>query len=113
MQTSGCIEVGSHTCNHYRLIANLDSAVMAREITESRQRLERELDKPITLFCYPNGDASKAAVELVRQHYDAAVTTQRGINDRSFDLHHLQRIGVHEDISNDATSFQARLSGWL
>jgi peptidoglycan/xylan/chitin deacetylase (PgdA/CDA1 family) len=113
MQRSGWVDVGSHTCNHYRLVASLDAQTMSREIAESKQLLEEQLEKPVTLFCYPNGDASAAAVSLVRQHYSAAVTTRRGINASAVDEHTLSRIGIHEDISNNPTRFQARLSGWF
>lgn len=113
MQRSGLVDVGSHTCNHYRLVANLNAQTMSREISESRKLLEEQLGKPVTLFCYPNGDASAAAVSLVREHYDAAVTTRRGINTASADNYTLSRIGVHEDITGTPTSFRARLSGWF
>ena len=113
MQKSGLIDFGSHTCNHYRLVAQLDAATMAREIAESKQLLEEQLARPVALFCYPNGDVSPDADRLVRQHYRAAVTTHRGINASGVDEHRLARIGIHEDVSATATSFQARLSGWL
>jgi peptidoglycan/xylan/chitin deacetylase (PgdA/CDA1 family) len=113
MQNSGLVDVGSHTCNHYRLVANLNAETMSREISASRKLLEEQLGKPVTLFCYPNGDASEAAVGLVRKHYDAAVTTRSGINSRSVDNYTLSRIGVHEESSNTSTSLQARLSGWF
>lgn len=113
MQASGLVDVGSHTCNHYRLVANLDLQLMAREIAASREFLQEQLGKPVTLFCYPNGDASPAAVNLVRQHYRAAVTTERGINAPDVDEFRLSRIGVHEESANTPTRFGARLSGWL
>lgn len=113
MQQSGLVEIGSHTCNHYRLLETLPAAALAREIGESRQLLEQQLDKPVNLFCYPNGDVCAAAIAQVRQHYRAAVTTRRGINTGNTAAHELLRIGVHEDISNSPTRFQARLSGWL
>lgn len=113
MQASGLVDIGSHTCHHCRLVPGLPESVLEREIVESRKHLERHLDRPVTLFCYPNGDASAAAAELVSKHYDAAVTTRRGINVTGTPLQSLLRIGVHEDISNTATRFGARLSGWL
>jgi peptidoglycan/xylan/chitin deacetylase (PgdA/CDA1 family) len=113
MQNSGLVEIGSHTCNHYRLLSTLASATMANEITASKQRLEAELNRPVTLFCYPNGDVCPAAIELVRNHYAAAVTTRRGINGVDAEPHELTRIGIHEDIGNTPTRFEARLSGWF
>lgn len=113
MQASGLVEVGSHTCNHFRLLDSLPRDTLAAEIAESRHRLEHELERPVQLFCYPNGDACVAAVEQVRRHYTAAVTTRRGINSSGTDAHELLRIGVHEDISRTPGQFKARLSGWL
>ena len=87
---------------------------MASEIIDSQQRLQDELNKPVDLFCYPNGDVCPEAIELVRHHYKAAVTTKRGINSNAgTDLHQLMRIGIHQDISNTATKFQSRLANWF
>jgi peptidoglycan/xylan/chitin deacetylase (PgdA/CDA1 family) len=111
---SGLVEIGSHTSHHYRLQQSLDPAVMASEIIDSQQRLQDELNKPVDLFCYPNGDVCPEALKLVREHYKAAVTTRRGINpNRGQDLHQLLRIGVHQDISNTATKFKSRLANWF
>lgn len=113
MVRSGYVEVGSHTCNHYRLIEGLDRETMAREIVESKRLLEERLNRRVDLFCYPNGDASEAAVKIVKSEYVAAVTTRKGINDVRTDDHHLLRIGVHEDVADNPVKFKARLSGWM
>lgn len=113
VQKSGLMDVGSHTCHHYRLTEALSEDTMTQEIIESRNLLERELDQPVKLFCYPNGDVSPSAVRLVRETYSAAVTTKRGINSAGLDMHMLQRIGVHEDVSHTPMLLRARLSGWL
>jgi hypothetical protein len=75
-------------------------------------RLEKELDRPVRLFCYPNGDTSAAAKALVDRHYLAAVTTRPGINDAGTPPHALARIGIHEDVADTALKFRARISGW-
>lgn len=114
MQASGWVDIGSHTCTHQRLTTALSSSELEREIVESRVRLERELGTSVNLFCFPNGDYSAQALSLVKAHYDAAVTTQKGINrPRSNGLHELVRVGVHNDISDTRRRFNARLSGWL
>lgn len=114
MSNSGLVEIGSHTCHHYRLQQSLDPAVVASEIINSQQRLQDELSKSVDLFCYPNGDVCPAALKLVRNHYRAAVTTQRGINSNTAaDLHQLMRIGIHQDISSTPTKFQSRLANWF
>ncbi len=113
MTGSGLVDIGSHTCGHRRLKADVDAEVVAREVVDSRKRIETELDRPIELFCFPNGDVSAQADRLVRGTYRAAVTTQRGINRADADRHALLRIGIHEEIGNSPTRFAARLSGWL
>jgi peptidoglycan/xylan/chitin deacetylase (PgdA/CDA1 family) len=107
------MEVGSHTCHHIRLRDNLDLNIQLREITESKVMLEKQLGKPVNLFCYPNGDYSEAAVKAVSEHYQAAVTTRSGINHaNSFNPFKLHRLGVHQDISNNRRKLLARIAQW-
>lgn len=113
MQSDGLIEIGSHTSHHCRLREGLAPAVLQREVVGSRSELERALQRPVKLFCYPNGDVSRAAAQLVGGNYLAAVTTRRGINRRSSPLHELARIGIHEDVSATDSRFRSRLSGWV
>lgn len=113
MQNSDLIEIGSHTCHHFRLTADLPLAIAEQEILQSKKLLEEQLDRPVQLFCYPNGDATHHAIRLVEQHYTAAVTTQRGINSIHTAPHQLLRIGMHEHVSDTPTKFKARLSGWI
>ena len=113
MQNSGLVEIGSHTCHHFRLTSDLSPEITEQEIVQSKKLLEQQLDRPVQLFCYPNGDTSPHAIRLVEQHYAAAVTTQRGINSINTAPHQLLRIGLHEQISDTPTKFKARLSGWI
>jgi peptidoglycan/xylan/chitin deacetylase (PgdA/CDA1 family) len=113
MQNTGLIDIGSHTCNHFRLTESLPASLVEQEIVDSRKLLEAQLEKPVPLFCYPNGDASPLAIRLVQQHYSGAVTTRRGINSVKTSAHELLRVGVHEQISDTPLKFRAKLSGWL
>lgn len=114
MQDSGLVEIGSHTSTHQRLTSALLESELEREIVESRSLLERELERPINLFCFPNGDYSAQALALVERHYQAAVTTRKGINAApDCALHELVRIGIHNDITRTPRRFSARLSGWV
>lgn len=110
MAASGLVRFGSHTRRHIRLDARATADVLQDEIRESRVRIERELRTPVTAFCYPNGDHCPAAVELVRGAYATAVTTRRGWNSTTSDRYLLNRVGVHEDISNTAAAFLSRLA---
>jgi peptidoglycan/xylan/chitin deacetylase (PgdA/CDA1 family) len=113
MRDSGLIDFGSHTCGHIRLNPDLQPDAAAHEIAGSKAILERRLNAPVSLFCYPNGDRCDATVKIVAEHYDAAVTTRRGINSLSQPLETLMRIGLHEDVSHTESQFQAKLSAWF
>ena len=49
-------EIGAHTLSHADL-GEADGAAAEREIAGSKERLERELGAPVTLFSYPYGSA--------------------------------------------------------
>ncbi len=114
MYDSGLVGIGSHTCNHKRLSAALDSKQLEHEIKDSKLLLEQKLASPINLFCFPNGDYNSETLDLVKNNYVAAVTTKRGIVSASSSINHeLTRIGLHEEVSHSPRLLGARLSGWL
>lgn len=60
------ISVGSHTLTHPNLVA-LSEEVAAREITESRKKLESLLQRPIATFSFPHGKFSGSTVRQCRE----------------------------------------------
>jgi peptidoglycan/xylan/chitin deacetylase (PgdA/CDA1 family) len=113
MTKSGLVQVGSHTCNHKRLNAELPEADILHEVVDSKKQLAQKLPDSVDIFCFPNGDYNQAALDAVTQTYSAAVTTQRGIvNARTTPAHQLCRIGLHENVSHTPRLLGARLSGW-
>lgn len=113
MDASGLVRFGSHTATHLRLGGRISPQELEREIVGSRKLLQSQSGQDVNLFCYPNGETSPEAIELVRRHYLGAVTTRRGWHDASGDPFLIRRIGVHEDVSNTREAFLERLSGWL
>jgi hypothetical protein len=87
--------------------------VLHDEIVKSKWDIERHTGRDVTLFCYPNGEITSEAANLVRDNYGGACTTRSGWNSRSNDNHALLRLGLHEDISSNVHYFLARLSGWV
>lgn len=111
MVGSGCFDVGSHGRTHLRLVSGIDSETLCREIVESKKVLEEALQRSISLFCYPNGDATLEAETMVREHYRAAVTTRSGLNTKWAEHHRLKRIALHEDVANSKSALLSRLCG--
>lgn len=112
MSASG-IEVGSHTRHHVRLADHVGSRELHDEVVGSADVIQRNCKIRPRLFCYPNGDRSKAAEALVRQNYIGACVVRRGWNTHRSDPYVLQRIGIHEGIASSRAKFLARLSGWV
>lgn len=112
MADSGLVRFGSHTRTHYRLRGAIARDVLDREIGASADEISGSTGHPASLFCYPNGDHTDAAVDVVRRHYIGAVTTRKGWYTAGTDPFLIPRIGVHEDISSRPAAFLGRISGW-
>lgn len=113
MAASGLVEFGSHTRHHTRLLTGVVEQQLRDEICESKKIIERMLSTCVSLFCYPNGDHSEAAQEIVRQTYDGACGTANGWNDRHCDAYSLRRVSLHEARSDSVVKLRARLSGFI
>jgi len=114
MSDSGLVTIGSHTCNHKRLNAQLSGDEITHEIITSKALLKKQMPAAADIFCFPNGDYNSAALDAVTQTYNAAVTTRRGIvNAANTPVHQLCRIGLHEHVSHTPRLLGARLSGWI
>ena len=109
MTRDDLVRFGSHSRRHTRLTEQLDGEIARDEVVNSADVIEKHLGKRPATFCYPNGDVSAYALETVRNHYAAAVTTRRGWNGSTSDRYLLNRVGVHDDIANDVVGFLSRL----
>jgi peptidoglycan/xylan/chitin deacetylase (PgdA/CDA1 family) len=108
MERSGIV-FGSHTVSHVEL-GKCDAARIRRELAESRDTLQQRLSRMSEWFCFPKGSYSPQAVELVKEYYEGAVTTDPGWVALGDDPLRLRRIGVHDDMSWTTPLFAWRLA---
>ncbi len=104
------MQIGAHTVNH-PILAVLDDQAIAKEISDSRDRLCNLLGAPPTLFAYPNGrpnvDYTAAAVGAVqRAGFTAAVSTAWGASSTHSDRYQLPRFTPWDE---GKTRFGARM----
>jgi len=90
----GVVTIGSHTMTH-PILTSLSGDETEAELRESRLTLEKQLERPVTVFCYPNGNLSDSVVENARRYYRSAVTVDPGTINGDADVHRLPRYAVH------------------
>lgn len=89
-------EIGSHSCSHPRLTA-LDDESLRRELTLSRETVERELGRPCPAIAYPYGDTDERVSRAAR---DAGYELGAGLPARwneDGDPMQLPRVGVYNE----------------
>lgn len=103
------IEVGSHTKSHPILSLEIDATV-DEELLGSKQRLEEQLWREVSSFCYPNGklhDLNAKVIARVRAAgYRGAVVSYTAATD-NLDLNTIPRMAV----GPDRVDFLWKLSG--
>ncbi len=62
-QMPDLISIGSHTVSH-PVLSRLDAAQVAQELTYSKQRIEEQLNREVTGFCYPYGMPAHVSVDV-------------------------------------------------
>ena len=90
------ISIGAHTVTHPILSRIETEEETYREIVESKVCLERQIQKDVDLFAYPNGmpeDIDRVSVGYVREHFKGAVTASLGLNNPGADVFQLRRLG--------------------
>jgi peptidoglycan/xylan/chitin deacetylase (PgdA/CDA1 family) len=111
---SPLIEFGAHSATHPILSKVSCPDELKSEIEGSKRRIEKELDRPVVHFGYPNGrhqDISAAVVEAVcAAGFRTAVTSEPGLIDSTDDPLYLPRIGVAPEM--DERYFQRRMAGF-
>jgi peptidoglycan/xylan/chitin deacetylase (PgdA/CDA1 family) len=96
---AGWMEFGSHTKNHHWL-AKQSKPVYTDEIFGSKQIIEKQLQVPCEVFCYPGGSYNDAVSNTVKEAaYLTAVTTVQGQASINNDQYQLPRIRVPRGMS--------------
>ena len=105
-------EVGSHSCSHADFgVISLEQA--KRELRESRQRLERELDIPIRAFAFPYGhrrNMSPETMAAARAEYEFCCSAYGGHNLAPVDRRNVRRVVISTGVG--FLAFRAILEGW-
>lgn len=94
-------EIESHTVNHPYL-TQIDSAILLKELKNSKEQLERELGKKVNFIAYPYGAVNGNVVSALQDaEYLMAVTTERGWAGGKDDAWSLRRIYCYADMGLD------------
>ncbi len=107
--------IGAHTLTHARL-AKHDEDSVRHELLESRQIIEREIERPVVHLAYPFGDSLSAGPRefaIAREcGYQTALTTRPGVvfADHRDHMMALPRLAVHGGWQN-ARSLESLLTG--
>lgn len=99
----------SHSLTH-PILTKIDSAQAKKEISYSKEMLEKKLTTPIRFFAYRGGHYNDQIKEYVKQAgYHAAVCSRYGYNNNESDRYALYRIPVRR--SDTLLSFSAKSYG--
>ena len=102
--------IGSHSVNHTRLSFVVEELV-AQEVTESKKKIEQELDLVCEHFAYPNGAYNLTSEsQIAKAGYLSAVTTEFGLNSVGDNVFALKRIYPPADF--ERFELLARVAGF-
>ncbi|MBU1632173.1 MAG: polysaccharide deacetylase family protein, partial [Nanoarchaeota archaeon] len=71
--------VGSHTYSHKNL-ASLTDTGLFEELDKADNIINEKVSLKVKHFCYPYGKFSNSILNVIKNRYDTAVTTEKGFN---------------------------------
>ena len=93
------VEIGAHSLDH-PILAQMRLSEARHQIVESKRRLEEKLKKPVSVFCYPNGERQDFNDEIEKMVEKAgflgACTIIEGRNGPTADPYCLKRVPTWE-----------------
>lgn len=107
MHRSGLVDFQPHTINHLKLTkVSLNEA--EREILESRDIVEKNLNKKCHFFAYPYGDCNEGIMEILsKSGFKGALALREGLISNNSDLLSLKRNSI--DSSVGFSQFEGKL----
>ncbi len=103
------VEIGAHTRTH-PILSQCDSDRILDEIAGSRHAIEAQLGRPVTSFCYPNGepqDVDQRCMDAARYAgYESAVMACGGMVSGNANLFALERMSAshrHDEFASDVS----------
>jgi peptidoglycan/xylan/chitin deacetylase (PgdA/CDA1 family) len=87
------VTIASHTVNH-PILPQVPIDILEHELIDSRKELEKILGVKIKYFSYPNGSLSEREVEVAKNNYQCAFTTEQKYPDKNDDLMLIPRIAL-------------------
>lgn len=110
IMSNGGVDFGSHGKSHRILTQN--QSIAPEEILESKEIIEKKLEKEINSFSYPNGSYTQEIVKLVKKSgYCITFGTKSGFVTSKDDPFTLKRINIHEDMTRNIPMFLSRILG--
>jgi peptidoglycan/xylan/chitin deacetylase (PgdA/CDA1 family) len=96
LEASGLIRFGPHGASH-AILTGLDDQTLDEELNRSRQALLNGCNRPLPVYCYPNGDNDERVRQHVADHdFAFALGTGTGIYRGANDPLALPRFGVSQ-----------------
>ncbi|WP_343313578.1 polysaccharide deacetylase family protein [Brucella sp. BE17] len=90
-------EVGSHTLDHI-FLPDADAGEAARQMTQSREKLQDMLGAAVTSFAYPYGGENAVVRQIAAEAgYDHAVTTEKRRTDANDDPFGIPRFTIRRN----------------
>ena len=90
-----CWEIGSHGLNHINM-ERLSQIELENNLYESKQQIEKIINKKCCSFCYPYGLFKPYIKSVVKKYYEVAFSVDCGGNDFEKDKYQITRVVPEE-----------------
>ncbi len=109
------VSIGSHAVTHNEL-AGLNDEELKKEIADSKELIERNINGKINTFSYPHGSFNEKVIEALKNNnYVCSCSSIEGTNDSQSNLFALKRTEI-TSFDNTQHKFEKKISGsydWL